>query len=281
MQTVALVPRGVSVPPGELALVASAINVQVVRDLQPAWKVMAAVAAFPDLGAVPAAATKVIVCVDAQGKNGVHVHPASGEPFALVEYTRDATWHVAASHEVLELLVDSTLHFTTPGPNPDNLLSEVRFLVEICDPCQGIDNAYQVDASHKVMVSDFCLPAYYRIGSAVGGPFDHANAITQPFTVLPGGYVTWIDSDGNFFQKSAVNGLPITLGPVPQQDAVGSVGSARNWRGAVDRFPSLSRAVVATRSRTHRKPKRPLGRGLRGVSSADFAKHLEELLGCG
>jgi hypothetical protein len=238
MVTVAIVPKGINVSPDELALVASAINLQVNRDLSKPWNVQATVTTFPD-DTVPLARgfVPVYVMADTGESDGIHRLSAKGTLFAIVRYATGMRWSLAASHEILELLVDPTLHFMLPGPLLGQPSVTVQYLVEICDPCEGPDYAYQVDKAHAVYVSDFCLPSYYWSSPSPSAPFSCQDNLPGPGTVTNGGRVTWRDSSGTFFQKTRVGGPERVVGNLTEAEIFGDSQDRSNIRGAIDRHP--------------------------------------------
>jgi hypothetical protein len=105
---------------------------------------------------------------------------------AYVEY--GPTWSLTASHEVMEMLADPTgIRFVT-GDAPSAESDRVEFLVEVCDPCQGPDNAYPVN---NVLVSDFYTPAYFEPLYTSGSKYSFCGKLRSPRDVLPGGYLSW------------------------------------------------------------------------------------------
>jgi hypothetical protein len=64
----------------------------------------------------------------------------------------------------------------------------VDYLVEVCDPCQH--STYTIDG---VLVSDFVTPGWYSDAGPIGSGafYSFTGRITQPRTLLTGGYVTW------------------------------------------------------------------------------------------
>jgi hypothetical protein len=97
MATVAIVAKGIQIPSDELSSVASAINVQVNRDLIKPWNVQASVTAFQD-DAEPLARgfVPVYIVADTGDSDGVHRHPENGTLFALVRYSPGMRWSILA-----------------------------------------------------------------------------------------------------------------------------------------------------------------------------------------
>jgi hypothetical protein len=280
MSTVAIIPRGIDIPEAERSLIASAINLQVTRDLAPAWKVQATVTTFPDdseplaRGFVP-----VYVVADSGGSDGVHRHPDNGTLFALVRYSPGLRWSLPASHEVLELLVDPTLHYTLPGPLRGQPSVTVQYVVEICDPCEGPDYAYQVDDAHQVYVSDFCLPSYYWASPSPAAPFTFQDTVSGPGMLCDGGRITWRDASGVYFQRTRVGGPERTIGNLTEAQIFGDDGDRTNLRGAIDRH-----GFGAVRRRGALRPLAPGRRARKGSrktssrAQQDMDRFLRELL---
>lgn len=234
MQPVALVPKGIDIPAAEMALVASAIQLQLVRDVYPAWGVQASCTAYPSYGDVPPGYSIAFVVPDAKGKAGMHFRPEHPDapPMAIVQFRERAGWSYTASHEVLEMLVDPAGARMARGPHPYQPGKQVQYLVEICDPCQGMACAYQVDSNHPVLVSDFCVPSFYGTGGMTP-PYTHRRSILRPFTVAYGGFLSWMDESGRWFQTNAQHGSTKYLA-IAEGDLLGSQ-STGNLRGTLDR----------------------------------------------
>jgi hypothetical protein len=66
----------------------------------------------------------------------------------------------------------------------------VKFLVEVCDPCEDKKFAYPVNG---IVVSDFYTPHYFDPIAAPGVRYSYTNSITQPRQVLKNGYLSWFD----------------------------------------------------------------------------------------
>jgi len=235
MQPVALVPRDVDVPAAELALVSSAIQIQLLRDLGPSWGLQATCTAYPSLDDVPPGYVVVFVVADAKGQAGLHFRPEhpNEPPFALVTYRSDGAWSVAASHEVIEILVDPAGQRLIEGINPLEPSQRVSFLVEACDPCQDVSFGYQVDDNHPVLVSDFCLPSFYGQGTQLS-PYTFGRNILSPLTVARGGYLSWRNSTAQWYQVRSLGGPSQVIGPLNEEDILESSEHA-NFRGALDR----------------------------------------------
>lgn len=237
MSSVALVSRSTRARPEELAVVASAINTQVVKDLAPMWNISGTVAYMPSEQSAADYPFKAYIVDDPNRNSGIHVHEASGQVFALIKYEPGLRWSIAASHEILEMLVDPFLNRTYPGASPTNPPVPVHYVVEICDPVQAC--SYEIDLLHKVLVSDFCLPAYYRTGPPAN-QFSFRGNVSSPGDVAIGGYVSWITNNREVYQLQRFSGPRQIVGPVPYDTVFGGTMNSTNLRGALDRHGDLS-----------------------------------------
>jgi hypothetical protein len=188
----ALVPHDdVTVSMSRLTRVAAALSKQVARDFGPVWNVEATVDAYTSLDDVPIDYWPIILVGDVQGAAGYHVDK-NGQPYALVETS--GNWPLTASHECLEMLADPFGLRLRAGNLLDQAVacglkpSRVRYLVEVCDPSEAAQFAYQVNG---ILVSDFYTPRFFDPVKAPGVMYSFTGAISTPRTVLPGGYVTW------------------------------------------------------------------------------------------
>jgi hypothetical protein len=208
---VALVSLTSDVPTRNLMQVAAALQKQVTRDFGPIWGLPATVDAFEDLSSVPSDYSPIVVFSDGDelqqrlasdiGEQpalqlidefergwvtGVHLNTFTRQPFALVAASE--SWTVAASHELLELLADKYGNRLVAAAHPIRPQERVRYLVEVCDPCQS--SWYPVNG---VRVSDFYTPRYFdpvRVGAS---RYSFTGALEYPLHVLDGGYITWLD----------------------------------------------------------------------------------------
>jgi hypothetical protein len=206
---VALVPDSPSVTLADVSAVAAAIQKQVTRDFGPLWGINATVDAFEKLETVPVDYWPVIVRDDIKepGAAGYHTDK-HGQPFSLVQ--ADPGWELTASHEALEMLADPfgnrTIAGTPPpkAPAPVSKFTRVMYLVEVCDPCEANQFAYEVNG---VQLSDFITPHYYDPNGATGVQYSFRGSIKEPHTVLEGGYVSFGNPvDNHWYQIIVQNG---------------------------------------------------------------------------
>lgn len=199
---IALVDSTGTVSASDLADVAGALNEQVQADFAPRWHVSASVGAYPS---APDGTWRIELVRDtgAAGTLGYHAD-ANHQPFAKVDID-DGVWTVTASHELLEMLGDpwgNRLHGAAALPGWQGTSPRVRYLVELCDPCEKF--TYQVGG---VEVSDFLLPTFYRSARSPVAGYSHTGNLTEPLQVAEGGYISFIDpADHHVWQRFVRDG---------------------------------------------------------------------------
>ncbi len=186
VRKLAIVSNSTSVKLADLVPAASALQTQIIRDFAPAWRRPATVTAYAKLEDMPVDAWPIIVSdtIPYQAE-GIHLDK-NGAPFSLVKYS--ASWTLTSSHEALEMLGDPMGDRLRRGGSPKAGQGDVRFLVEVCDPSESEDFAYDIDG---VTVSDFYLPSFFDKATTAGKRYSFTNAIKAPRTILRGGYISW------------------------------------------------------------------------------------------
>jgi hypothetical protein len=200
---VALVDASGTISAAQLAEVAGAINQQVQADFAPAWQVAATVGVYPT---APPDMWKIELRQQlpaGSSVRGYHTN-ANNQPFALVDVDA-GQWTVTVSHELLEMLGDpwgNQLHDATAPPGWQGTSPRVRYLVELCDPCEGF--SYEVGG---VAVSDFLLPSFYRSTDRGTNRYSFLGKLTTPLEVGEGGYISFIDpADQHVWQRFVRDG---------------------------------------------------------------------------
>jgi len=221
----ALVSESATVRAGEVMKVAAALQKQAIRDLAPIWNVSATVDAFARLEDVPLDYWPIILRddIDVPGAAGIHLDN-NGQPFALVTASnRLDVWSLTAAHESCEMLVDPFGNRLVAGQSPHPQQDRVSFLVEVCDPSEAAQFAYSING---VLVSDFYTPNFFDPTPASGVRYSFTGAVTQPRTILRGGYLSWVDLRTNhWWQQRWFDGAApdfVELGPL---SGVGSLRS--------------------------------------------------------
>jgi hypothetical protein len=231
----------------DVAAAASAIAIQVTRDLSQFWPVSATLQVLPESAGVPPGVFPVYLVANLPvGEGGVHL-AGNNQPYANVEVGDG--WTIAASHEVCEMLVDPSTNKMQAAPaiqvtqgvvqDADGI---VEYLVEVCDPSEGADYGYSING---IAVSDFYTPHYFDSVTTSGVRYSFTGAITAPRQVRKGGYLSWKDPASNAWsQLDYVNFDPPSI--VPLDVPAGT----RSFRESVDALTRTTRIVSAT-SKNH------------------------------
>ena len=92
-----------------------------------------------------------------------------------------ASLTVAASHELVEMLVDPGINLLSTGPDP-----KVAYAYEAADPVEADSLAFKVDG---FSMTDFVYPSYFEAFHKPNSTkFDHRGKLSRPFQILAGGY---------------------------------------------------------------------------------------------
>jgi hypothetical protein len=240
---VALVSKTAQVKFEEVAHVATALTMQVSRDVNPIWGISATVTAFADPQHIPAGYWPIFIVTNLPPTEGGFHWTRHKQPYAMVE--AGPSWSLPASHELVEMLVDPSGNRLVAGAEltvsngkiQENPAKQVEYLVEACDPCESADYGYLVE---DVVVSDFFTPHYHDPAASPGTRFSFTGALQHPRQVLPGGYISWFDpSTNNVMQLQYFDGSPKVVNP-SQGSASGDMSLREFVHLGVKNFPKLS-----------------------------------------
>lgn len=198
---VGLVDMTGTIDPALMAQVAAALNTQVTRDLPQYWNVNATVTYLPHKDEIPQGVWPVQIVKTLPPDEGGFHFTKHNQPYAKVIDTPGSNeWTVDASHETLEMLVDSAGNWLQASTAiqidgdevVDAATGKFEYLVEVCDPCEADDFVYRIDG---FSVSDFITPHYYDAHAAPGTRYSFTGAITRPRQLLKGGYISFVNAE--------------------------------------------------------------------------------------
>jgi hypothetical protein len=209
---------------------AQALNVQVSRDLPQYWPIQATVIYLPDPDSLPVGVWPVQLVAQLPPEEGGFHLDNNNQPYAeVLAQPGQNGWTVAASHEVLEMLVDpfgNRLHAARAMAVQNGQIvegeGEVQYLVEACDPCEADGYAYSVQG---IGVSDFITPHFYDPVAVAGTRYSFTGALQAPRQILPGGYISWYDPETGGWQQLKY----FDQGPVIVDLPPSSGNSLREW----------------------------------------------------
>lgn len=237
--SVALVSEVADHDPADVAKVTAALQRQAIRDFRSEWDVEGTVDSFPTLEDVPVGYWPMIVQQDIQveGAEGIHLDK-DGQPFALI--TMSDSWSLTASHELLEMLADPFGNRVVPGQSPMPDQGRVEFLVEVCDPSEASEFGYTVN---DILMSDFYTPHFFEPVKADGVRYSFTGAITEPRTILTGGYISWHDPvSDHWWQQTWFEGPEPRFRDLGVFDAR-TGGSVRSWVDCNTPHPGVDRGL--------------------------------------
>jgi hypothetical protein len=225
--------------PGDVARVTAALQRQAIRDFRPVWKVEATVDAFPTLEDVPVGYWPILIQEDigTPGAAGIHLDK-DGQPFALVSMSD--SWSLTASHELLEMLADPFGNRLVPGQSPKSDQGRVEFLVEVCDPSEADEFGYTVN---DILMSDFYTPHFFDPVKADGVRYSYTGAITEPRTILRGGYISFHDPVSDHWWQQIWFGAKAEFRDLGVFDASTTGMSLRSWIDGQTEHPGIDEGL--------------------------------------
>lgn len=179
----------------ETSLIAQAVNLQLARDIAPAWgRVAPRMLFYKNRATLPAGASVFeLIDADPNVPNALGYHDESkGLYYAPIEckpifdaggdaLTASTCVASVVSHEAAEMFGDAPVNIWADMPNGASTAFELADAVQ--------DGSYPIKVGHiPVTVSNFLLPAWFD-RQATKGPFDHLGVLEAPFKRTPGGYM--------------------------------------------------------------------------------------------
>lgn len=197
---------------GDCQKIAAAVQAQITQDWTPVWGRTGTIVAYAQEADVPVHIWKVVIEDDIgqPGALGYHTDELN-QPIAFVAAQGGDINAVSktVSHEVLETLGDPFGNRLIPALSPHDNKTPVRILCEVCDPSE--------DRDYKRLgldVSDFYFPEWFDAAKTTGQKYSFLDALTSPRTLVEGGYISWVDAKGKWWQITSFDGgIPKLEGP--------------------------------------------------------------------
>jgi hypothetical protein len=183
----------------KLELLIPALQAYISQHVAPVWGTTAQLVKTMDYVA-GAWALVFLDDADAPGALAYHDLTPDGLPqakvFVRTLLAANETVSGAASHELVEMLVDPGLNLLSSGPDVGT-----AYAYESADPVEELHFAV-----NGLPMSDFVYPSYFEAFHAPSSLlFDHLGCVRRPFEILPGGYQS-VFKDGQwteFFGSTA------------------------------------------------------------------------------
>ena len=182
--------------PNLLTQIASAVNIQLLQHVAPAWGINPWQCVFyPNENMVPPSAYRLWILDDADQANalGYHDQDPNGVPYGRVfvnpiisnkgtDCSTNNSVSVTISHEVCEIVGD-------PEVNAWRQMNNGKLTCqELCDAVEG--DAYPINVNGtNIFVSNFLLPAWFDMVPVKESKFDYLGKLKAPFTMTKGGYM--------------------------------------------------------------------------------------------
>jgi hypothetical protein len=189
---VAVMNQSAMVSDEEVRAAGTALQTQVRRDFAPVWGIDAELTFIARHAEASPGSWRLVVEDDSDfGAMGYHTLTQEGLPEVRVA-VRNAKrnqleWTIAASHALLEMLVNPRVNLTT-FESADGQKGKL-YVREICDPVASDRLAYRINGA---AVSNFVYPAWFESFRKPGSTqFDHRSHLNAPFEVAPDSYVTF------------------------------------------------------------------------------------------
>jgi hypothetical protein len=223
--------------------VAAALNIQVTRDLPQFWNIKATVIYLSNPHKIPASVWPVqLVKSLPPGEGGYHLDKHKQPYSKVIASPRNESWTIAASHEVLEMLVDpygnrlqSSVAVEIKEKKIIDGAGQYGYLVEACDPCEDDKFAYTING---VVVSDFITPHYYDPLETSGTRYSFTGAIKAPRQILPGGYISWVNHEADEWQQLQY------LDSTPKIVSLGKASADMSLREWIDGVMQTTNAIA-------------------------------------
>lgn len=204
---VAIVRKTSLVTDAQVAAACKALQIQVSRDVAPAWGFDAKIVATtrPPKGAWVVSLVNHVDIANALGYHDTSNHRTDGTPIGFVGIADDQkyglSWTVTLGHEVIEMGVDPTCSVVMPFPGGRSVA------LEPCDPPEADALGYRING---VLMTDFVLPAWF---TGRGSRYDFRGHITKPLTLARGGFMSVYDPASGWSQvtKRAAPGVTSRL----------------------------------------------------------------------
>ena len=186
----------------EIAPIVASAQKAVDDAFEPAWGATARLRQIPTGEAAPSGAWWIGFFDNSDVANALGYHDVTSEDLPLGKAFVATVQHYHASlsvdftHELFEMLADPYCLLDVQVDSRGT-----RFAHEVCDAVEADEYGFDVDG---VLISDFVTPEWFA--PSFDGPYDYMDHTTQPFQLLPGGYIgVWTPGKGwsQRFAKSA------------------------------------------------------------------------------
>jgi hypothetical protein len=136
--------------------------------------------------------------------------------------------------------MQSSVAIEIDGGKIEDGTGQFGYLVEACDPCEANDYGYTING---IAVSDFITQHFYDPMVTAGTRYSFTGAITGPRQILPGGYISWVNTELDEWQQLMY--VDPKEGPYIQN--IGQADNTKSLREWIDSLPSTREITKASR----------------------------------
>jgi hypothetical protein len=216
---IAVINQSRSIPAGDVNKMVYAINLQIIRDVAPAWgKTPVTLISRSATGLLPAEWGRIYIYDNSDQADALGYHTVSGQQvwgtvFAktILDYGCPRFYDPAhpsypsvssvLSHEAIELFVNPFVNAWAEGPA---IAEGSEYALEACDAVEA--GVYQISMPANgglVSVSNFLYPEYFNAGTPSSVKMDQLGVIRAPFSLSRYGYMIVRSGPG---QETAIFG---------------------------------------------------------------------------
>lgn len=192
MQTIVVKNQSTVLTDAQVLAVLPALQIQLDRDLCPAWGLGQFHLEFRSKSAPISKGEQQFLFLDNTSDAsalGYHDVTVNGDALSYVgvKATMDdgGQWTVTASHELCEMAVNPKLDDSESDDGGGRF-----YIKEVCDAVEDDSLGYTVAG---VLVSDFVLPDWFTSDEKPSAPLSFGGHVTKAFELAPGGYISFVD----------------------------------------------------------------------------------------
>jgi hypothetical protein len=200
MTEIILIDRTLTIGNATLEKVANALQTQISNHFAPIWSVGATVKAGTQVSGKQQA-IYIVSELDLPNAYGYHYIDEKAVPYANVLLRDNLAWTITASHELMEMLVNPQLNRFLVTDITIEIPGDEQFLLEVAGPVQDRKYGYKIN---DILVSNFIYPSYFDILPVSDKKYDYMGLIKTPRSILSGGYVSFTDNVGQWWQAFGV-----------------------------------------------------------------------------
>lgn len=187
--TIAIINATTVLQDSDITPVVQAMQVAVSRDYAATNGVDAALIQVPKGGTAPAGAWWMVLMdtSDVQGALGYHEDTTPedlpiGKIFVKTCMDDNAPWSTCLGHELYEALGD---------PQINKCAQDANGLIYAWENCDAVEEtSYEING---IPMTNFVTDAWFNPQAPAGSKFDFLGLTSQPFQLLPGGYISVLD----------------------------------------------------------------------------------------